>query len=254
MPRFVFLLASIVIHAFFLIGILDLPIKTIKNKSKKRKSIVKLKTIKKMPKKEASTKKKSSLSWNSLASIQKFGKSSFNPSSGSNNKGPASSRMNLHELISSAITYPSILAELNQHGFIKAKIYIDGSGKYIEKFSVIHGNSNFLKVHVRKILRKALGNPIQIKSGHYEMSFEFILTTGLEDNNTGFNDKDLYFRITTYGGEKIIDEVNKGTLKFLESYTNFLSLLEYLPANQRKQNLNRTNFLNTYKSDPYWGK
>lgn len=245
-----YFLISITLHFLVLFGAPELSKNSYEKTNNTSRSLQKVKIKKRILKKE---KLEKSLNWRSfnnllLNDVMLYADHKLE----SQNSG--SSRLNLHEIISSAITYPKVLSKLNQKGIVKAQIYIDKSSKYNERYTLIQSDSNFLKVHVRKILRQALRSAHLIKGGKYNLTFEFVLTTGIDETRLEHAEKDLYFKVTAYGGERAIDKVNKGILLFLESYTNFFNLFNYLPHNQTKQQVNEMLFIKEYKDDPYWGK
>jgi hypothetical protein len=162
---------------------------------------------------------------------------------------------NLYEKIKYSITYPKNFIENNISGKVIADLYFDKNGMYIERLSMFKSYSNYLSIHVRKILRKSLHNSIKIekmKRGPYRAIFHFHLTTGLE--NPLKNNKKLYFYTKGYGGTSSIDNLNEGLARVASTISNVLTLVKFLPSNIKKQNIKKRQFLRSYQNDKYWGK
>jgi hypothetical protein len=150
------------------------------------------------------------------------------------------------------VEYPSFLKELKRTGIVKATIYFNKNGKYLETNTAFSGPS-FLKVNIAKALRNSFKtNLLSIsknsKGLYFDCYFDFrLITNKYEAKKSELLSDYLYFYRSGYGGERGVDYINKS----LTSTLNIFSLLTLIPdTKNQKQALMRK--VEEYKRDSAW--
>jgi len=156
------------------------------------------------------------------------------------------------ERIEESLTYPRVFKSSKFTGTVKAKIYFNSKGHYLEDISHFEG-MNYLKVLVAQTIRKAFHEKIMQKNrdrdGFYVTCFfDFRLVTNTNKvRESSVSSKFLYFYRQGYGGERGIDYLNKTA----SGIFNTLSLLEYLPKSKNLKMKNNRK-LEKYRRDSAW--
>lgn len=156
------------------------------------------------------------------------------------------------ERIEERLTYPSVFKSSKLTGTVKAKIYFNSKGHYLEDISHFEG-INYLKVLVAQTVRKAFQKRIMQRNrdrdGFYVTCFfDFRLVTNTNKvRESSISSKFLYFYRQGFGGERGIDYLNKTA----SGVFNTLSLLEYLPKSKNLKMKNNRE-LEKYRRDSAW--
>lgn len=154
--------------------------------------------------------------------------------------------------IEERLTYPDILKSSKFTGIVKAKIYFNSKGQYLENVSRFEG-MNYLKVLVAQTIREAFQQRIMQKNkdrdGFYVTCFfDFRLVTNMNKvRESGVSSKFLYFYKQGLGGERGMDYLNKTA----SGVFNTLSLLQYLPKSKSLKMKNERE-LEKYRRDSAW--
>lgn len=158
----------------------------------------------------------------------------------------------VYNKIKDNLAYPQFIKKLNISGVIKASLYFNKNGKYLENVSRFDGN-NFLKVTVSRSIRKSfqyklLSKKQNGKGLYVECFFDFRLVTDSHETiKSKLYSNYLYFYKSGYGGERGIDYFNKT----VSSISNIFSLLKYLPSSKKNKQIGKRK-VEDYKRDPAW--
>lgn len=177
--------------------------------------------------------------------------------------GPAENLQNesialtLQQQINHYINYPLELSKLGMKGAVKARLYFDSNGRFLEKHSRADGDNPFLKVHTLRRLRKALLNRKfhgKHKRPYYlNLTVRYQLTTkqGLLPASYLTQDNSLVINRHRYGVSTGADAIVYSAGKLITHISNIFSLLEYLPDSRAKK-LKMKMYLENLKKDEAW--
>ena len=163
----------------------------------------------------------------------------------------------IFDTIDDCLDYPSELADNLIQGNASAKFYLTKDGKYDETRTQVESHSAYLRVHIARLLRTSLStlDPKKLnlkKTTQFTVLFLFKLTTDQNKKHTSklFEGHYFYYR-QKYGVSTATDSVVKGVHKTLTHLTNWLTLLEYLPDND-KVKAQKNYKLKSYEDDPFF--
>ena len=158
----------------------------------------------------------------------------------------------IYDRIERTTTYPSLLQKINQTGVIKANLYFNTKGEYVESKSSFDG-TNFLKVSVARDLRRAFSSKLitmKYAKKHLLIKcfFKFrlsALSNTLDQSQV--TTKYLYFYREGSNGTRTQDKwatAAKGVF-------NWLTLIKLLPDSKLTK-VNMKHKLEQYKKDIAW--
>lgn len=191
----------------------------------------------------------------SLANVDLSNSSKVNENSSST----SSAANSLWFKVSEALSYPDEFSAIKIKGKVIAKIYLNEEGLFIEKLSRFKCENPFLCIHVRRLLRKALGHPIRLakgQRGYYRAIFDFHLASRplskreltLKENVSDAK----YFYQYQYGEGSGYDKVAIPFFKALGSIQNIFSLIEEIPSIKAHKKSRVKKLIKSYREDRYW--
>ena len=169
--------------------------------------------------------------------------------------------------IESHLNYPKILLSKEIQGIVNARVVINPNGTLNEKKSKFYSNSNFLKVHTVRILRKSLTridhNNLSALTIDCVFNFE-ISTRKIDRNENRASNSTFFFTIHHFGGSRPSDIISQAALLAATTVLQGINVIQLLSLayenapSELKLDKDSVAYIieqhkfERYKSDPAW--
>jgi hypothetical protein len=223
--------------------------KLIKNKTFKKKSLKKSLSLKDLSLLSVATSR--------ISRVGKFGekiegKDSLNVSGRNNFR-------KLYQYIGERLRYPRVLRDEGIEGQVLIRFVMNKDGVYLKKLTKIKSNSNYLKVHLSRLLKKIFQTPFKLNKKVFNSRYLIIDMSFTFDNETNFTEEEIRSHNFINSGMFmfLVQDGHMTKVKEMKSDKFQLRLdigFDQIGKMLNKPLIKREILLDQYKRDPSWSE